>query len=222
MAQSPEARRDAVARALAGDDDFENVEVSLDEEGRVLLSGTVPILWVKLQAIERALKAAGGEDVVSELVVPVAESDENLAEAVVKVIQGYEYYTLFDYISGAINNGVVTLVGKVTPIPDKPAQLTERIAKVRGVQDIQNRIEVMTPSRADDELRARLARAIFSHPSFQRFGSMVNPPIHVVVDNSIVTLIGYVQTQTEYIEIQQIASQVQGILRIDNQLQTLK
>lgn len=222
IAQSGTAQRDAVARALAGEGDFRNIEVSVDEDGRVLLTGDLPVLWVKLRAIKAALEAAGGQDIVSELTVPKAESDEALAEAVAETIQRYPYYTVFDYISGSVKDGAVILSGKVTAVPDKANDLTERVARVRGVQDIQNRIETINLSRADDELRFRLARRIFSHPSFERFGNRPNPPFHVVVENGIVTLIGYVQSRTEMLEIQQIVAFTPGILRVDNQLETLR
>lgn len=222
IAQSGTAQRDAVARALAGERDFRNIEVSLDADGRILLTGDLPVLWVKLRAIERALEAAGGQEIVSELTVPEAESDEALAEAVAEAIQGYAYYTVFDYISGSIEDGAVMLSGKVTAVPDKSADLTERVARVRGVRDIQNRIETITLLRSDDELRFRLARRIFSHPSFERFGNRPNPPFHIVVDHGIVTLVGYVQSRIEMLEIQQIVASTQGILRIDNQLETLR
>jgi osmotically-inducible protein OsmY len=211
-----------VARALAGERDFQNIEVSLDADGRVLLTGDLPVLWVKLRAIERALEAAGGLEIVSDLTVPEAESDEALAEAVAEAIQRYANYTVFDYISGSIKDGAVMLSGKVTAVQDKAADLTERVARVRGVQDIQNRIETMMPSRSDDELRSSLARRIFSHPSFERFRNSPNPPFHVVVDHGIVTLIGYVQSQIEMLEIQQIVGFTHGILRVDNQLETLR
>jgi osmotically-inducible protein OsmY len=222
LAQSGTAQRDAVARALAGERDFRNIEVSLDADGRVLLTGDLPLLWVKLRAIESALEAAGGLEIVSELTVPEAESDEALAEAVAKVIQRYAHYTVFDYISGSINDGVVMLSGKVTAVPDKAADLTERVARVRGVRDIQNRIETLTPSRSDDRLRASLARSIFRHPSFEGFRNSPNPPFHVVVDRGVVTLIGYVQSEIELREIEQIVAFTQGTLRIDNQLETLR
>ena len=222
LAQSGTAQRDVVARALAGERDFRNIEVSLDADGRVLLTGDLPVLWVKLRAIKRALEAAGGLEIVSELTVPEAESDEALAEAVAKVIQRYAHYTVFDYISGSINDGVVMLSGKVTAVPDKAADLTERVARVRGVRDIQNRIETLTPSRSDDRLRASLARSIFRHPSFEGFRNSPNPPFHVVVDHGVVTLIGYVQSEIELREIQQIVAFTYGILRIDNQLETLR
>ena len=222
LAQSGTVQRDAVARALDGERDLRNIEVSLDGDGRVILTGDLPVLWVKLRAIKRALEAAGGLEIVSELTVPEAESDEVLAEAVAEVIQRYAHYTVFDYISGSINDGVVMLSGKVTGVPDKAADLTERVARVRGVRDIQNRIETLPSSRSDEGLRASLARSIFSHPSFERFGNNPNPPFHVVVDHGVVTLIGYVQSEIELREIQQIVAFTQGILRIDNQLETLR
>ena len=220
-AQSAAEVRAEVARALAGERDFRNITVSLDEEGRVLLSGELRLLWDKERAIRRAVETADGHAIVSELTVAAGESDEVLGEAVARAVRNYEYYTVFDYINGSIEDGVVTLVGKVTPFPDKFNDLAELISKVRGVQELRNQIEVLPPSRGDEEMRVRLGRTIFSHPSFQRFASMTNPPFHVVVHNSVVTLIGYVQTQAEMIEIQQIVSQIPGILRIENQLETV-
>lgn len=222
LGQSGTTQRDAVAGALAGDDAFRTIDVSVDDDGRVVLTGDLPVLWVKMRAIERALEAVDGQEIVSELAVPEAESDEALAEGVAEAVQRYAYYTVFDYISAWVEDGTVTLEGKVTAVPDKVADLTERVARVRGVQDIENRIEVMTPSRADDELRSRLARRIFSHPSFQGFGNMPNPPFHIVVNNGIVTLVGYVQSRIELLEIQQLVAPTQGILRFDNQLETLR
>ncbi|MEE8129974.1 MAG: BON domain-containing protein [Vicinamibacterales bacterium] len=47
---------------------------------------------------------------------------------------------------------------------------------------------------------------------------MPNPPFHIIVDNSVVTLVGYVQSAIELHEIQRIVAQTQGILRVENQL----
>ena len=51
---------------------------------------------------------------------------------------------------------------------------------------------------------------------------MSNPPFHIVVDNSVVTLVGYVQSAIEFHEIQRIVAQTQGIIRVENQLQTAR
>ena len=82
-----------MARARAGERDFQNIDVSVDDAGRVLLTGDLPVLWVKLRALKRALEAAGGQEIASELTVPEAESDEALVEAVAEAIQRYPHYT---------------------------------------------------------------------------------------------------------------------------------
>ena len=51
---------------------------------------------------------------------------------------------------------------------------------------------------------------------------MTNPPFHIVVDNGVVTLVGYVQGQIEWIEMQRIVAQTFGVLRVENQLETLR
>ena len=111
-------------------------------------------------------------------------------------------------------------MGRVTPERDKAGELFERVAKIPGVQDVQNQIETMTPSSTDDNLRRGIARAIFRSSHFQRFSTQPNPPFHIIVEHSVVTLIGYVQSEIERREMEQIARQTTGVLRVVNALQT--
>jgi osmotically-inducible protein OsmY len=103
----------------------------------------------------------------------------------------YPYFTIFDSVNAQVNNGVVTLTGKVT-MPYKQKDIAKRVAGVDGVQSVNNQLEVLPVSQFDDELRLRIARAIYSNPAFRIYGSMVNPPIHVIVDKGHVTLEGVV------------------------------
>ena len=187
--------------------------------GEVTLTGEVETFWSKSEAIRRALEVDGVETVVSEIEIPPAESDQDLAEEVSKTMQRYPYYTLFDYLDGRINGGVVTLIGRVTPERDKAGELFERVAKIPGVQDVQNQIEPMSPSAGDTRLRQAIARAVFTNTHFIRFSTQRNPPFHIIVEHSIVTLIGYVQGEIERREMEQIASFTPGVLRVVNQLQ---
>jgi osmotically-inducible protein OsmY len=166
--------------------------------------------------------AAGERDVVSELTVAAGLDDATTLGGVERAIRNYEYLTVFDYVSGSIRDGVVTLTGQVTSLRDISGDLAERVSRVRGVRELRNELEILPSFRADDEIRGRLARAIFSRPGFERFARMSNPPFRLIVRNGIVTLRGYVETQAEYIEMQQIASQIPGILRIENRLETLR
>ena len=196
-----------------------DVDVSV-QGSEVTFRGTVPNLWAKQEAIGRALQVEGVMTVASELIIPSAESDETLVQDVVKAIRDYAYYTVFDYIDGSITNGVVTLIGYVTPTPDKKDDIGERVARVRGVQQLENQIQVLSPSREDEILRRAIAARVFRDELFQRFANRPNPPFHIIVNRSVVTLVGEVQSEIEKLEMQSIVQHTRGILRVENHLTT--
>ena len=88
-----------------------------------------------------------------------------------------------------MDDGVVTLTGKVT-MPYKRTDIEKRVAKVDGVREVRNQIGVLPVSQFDDELRFRIARAIYSNSSFWNYAAMANPPIRVVVNRGRVTTAG--------------------------------
>ncbi len=209
-----------VRESLHGERDLRGLGVTATGN-EVVLTGVVETFWAKSEAIRRVLEVDGVETVVSEIEIPPAESDEALATDVARAVQRYPYYTLFDLLDGNINEGVVTLTGKVTPGRDKVNELFERVAKIPGVQDIQNQIARLTPSSEDDNLRRAIARQLFRTAGFERFSSQQNPPFRIIVDKGVVTLVGYVQSDIERIQIEQIARQTRGVLRVENLLQTM-
>ena len=87
---------------------------------------------------------------------------------------------------------------------------------------VQSEIQTLSPSQSDRNLRNSFQRQLAANTHFERVARMVNPPFHIIVNNGIVVLVGYVQTQTEVIEMQRIIAQTQGVLRVDNQLQKLQ
>ena len=210
-----------VRDSLQGEGDLRRIAVSV-QGSEATLSGRVPIFWAKDQAIKRALDVDGIETVVSELEIPAVEDDNDIAQDVAKAVQRYPYYTIWDHITGRVNGGSVSLSGRVTPDRDKADEIFERVAKVRGVQDVQSDIMTLPPSLGDANLRRAIARRVFSNMHFERFVTMPNPPFHIIVHNSIVTLVGYVQGQIELIEMQRIVAQTQGVLRVENRLEKLR
>ena len=80
----------------------------------------------------------------------------------------------------------------------------------------------MTPSTADRNLRRSIFGAVSRSTHFERVSQARNPPFHIIVERSIVTLVGYVQGEIEYRELERIARQTQGVLRVDNQLQRVQ
>ena len=108
----------------------------------------------------------------------------------------YPHFTVFDNIQADVNEGVVTLTGKVT-MPYKSTDIEKQVAKLAGVTQVVNRIEVLPVSQFDDDLRRGIARAIYGSANFFGYGSMVNPPIHIIVDRGHVTLEGVVNSNVD-------------------------
>jgi hyperosmotically inducible protein len=111
-------------------------------------------------------------------------------------VLGYVNFTVFDDISASVEDGVVTLTGHVT-MPYKKEDIARRVSRVAGVNVVQNKIQVLPVSIFDDQLRFRIARAIYGNPSFWHYANMAQPPIHIVVKNGHVTLAGVVNSNVE-------------------------
>jgi hyperosmotically inducible protein len=108
----------------------------------------------------------------------------------------YTQFTIFDSVHANVDDGIVTLTGKVT-MPYKKQDIEKRVAQVIGVREVHNQIAVLPVSIHDDELRHRIARAIYGNSAFWNYAAMVNPPIHIIVEHGRVTLEGVVNNNVE-------------------------
>jgi hyperosmotically inducible periplasmic protein len=139
---------------------------------------------------------------------PAAAADkENLQlfRAVQKQVLNYTHFTIFDSVNTQINDGTVVLTGWVT-MPYKSTDIERRVSRVDGVTQVVNNIKTLPVSQFDDDLRLRIARAIYSSPHFRGYGSMVNPPIHIVVEHGRVTLEGVVNNNVDRMIARSIAA----------------
>jgi len=127
---------------------------------------------------------------------PPDRTDAQVFKDVAKQVTSYTRYTVFDDIRGSVDGGVLTLSGKVT-MPFKRDDLGRLTARVPGVKRVINKIEVLPVSFDDDRLRYEVAHAIYGNPAFWHYASMVNPPIHVVVERGNVNLTGVVNSEVE-------------------------
>jgi len=185
--------------------------------GVIRLSGTVYSLWLKEETINRALKVPGRTSLESDLMIVKAESDAKLAAEVIKRISGFDRLSpVYDDIQGGVKNGIVHLQGAMTDEKNL-GDLIERVAKVRGVQAIDNKVAVLPANRSDDQLRVAIANAIYRNPEFDNY-SRVNPPIHVIVNNGYVTLTGIVRTDLEKIKAHESAASIFGIIKLDDRV----
>ena len=130
----------------------------------------------------------------------------------------YPRFTVFDDVTGSVDQGVVTLKGKVT-MPYKVKEIERRVSRVVGVTQVRNEIEVLPVSFFDDELRYGIARSIYGNPAFWLYAAMANPPIHILVEHGRVTLTGVVNNNVERMLARSLASAF-GAFSVRNELRT--
>lgn len=133
-------------------------------------------------------------------------------------VNRYTQFTIFDGVQASVTDGTVVLEGWVT-MPFKKNDIERRVRNVAGVTAIDNRLEVLPVSQFDDELRFRIARAIYGNSSFWHYAAMANPPIHIVVNGGRVTLHGVVQSNVERQLARSLATGL-GSLEVRNALKT--
>ena len=94
---------------------------------------------------------------------------------------------VFDHPTFRVEGSKVVLGGEVYR-PSMKKSIERAIAKVDGVESIENNIEVLPTSPHDDAIRRRLVRAIYRHPVLDRYGLSAQPRILIIVKNGDVTL----------------------------------
>ena len=128
------------------------------------------------------------------------------------------YYSVFDYFSFGVKDGEVTLMGYASrPSLKKQA---ERVVKgIEGVTLVNNEIKVLPVSPNDDRIRRAVYRAIYYHPTMSRYAIQALPPIHIIVENGDVTLMGVVGSEGDKTIANIQANGVSGVFSVSNKLQ---
>jgi osmotically-inducible protein OsmY len=144
--------------------------------------------------------------------------DERVAGEVARVVRQYAQFTIFDDVNGRVDGGIVTLDGKVT-MPYKKTDIERLVGNIDGVREFKSTIRVLPVSKFDDDLRSRVARAIYGNPSFWNYAAMASPPIHIIVENGRVTLTGVVNSDVDRMLARSLATGL-GEFSVTNELRT--
>jgi hyperosmotically inducible protein len=188
------------------------------KDGVVTLEGQSRSVWAKTRAVELAIETEGVTAVEDRLAIARGESDQKVAEEVAKAVNRYAFFTIYDDVNLAIENGAVTLNGRVT-MPFKSEEIGVRVSKVLGVQSVDNRIETLPVNIGDQKLRAALLYRIYGDSTFREYASRVNPPIHIIVERGRVALTGAVRSEVERRKAEHIARSTFGVFAVENRLQ---
>jgi len=128
------------------------------------------------------------------------------------------YYGVFDNLAFSVNGGMVTLFGQVTR-PTLKSDAENVVKKVEGVTEVVNKIQVLPLSDMDWQLRRAIFRAIYSEPGLNiKYAYQAVPPIHIIVDNGHVTLVGVVDSETDKNLAGLRANQTPGAFSVTNNL----
>jgi osmotically-inducible protein OsmY len=199
---------------------YQNVKVSV-ENGVVTLSGTVDLYEYKADADKKAHKVKGITAVRNEIQVAGPQiSDQQLKDKLVEKLQ-YDrvgYGQIWQAISLDVHDGDVILGGHARTDVDKDSALA-LVSTYPGVKDVTDDIQVDPVSFMDDQIRVKVARAVYSSPMLSQYAIDPAKPIRISVQNGNVELYGVVRTQAEkdtaYIQ----ANAVPGVFSVKNYLQ---
>jgi hyperosmotically inducible protein len=138
-------------------------------------------------------------------------------EKIRKELVTLPYYGVFDSLEYKLEGSTVTLYGQVVN-PVTRSGAARRVARLEGVDQVINNIEVLPVSGFDDSIRARAYRSIFRSGSLYRYAMGTNPSIHIIVRNGNVTLEGVVSSRMDSQLAYMAANQVPGVFSVTNNL----
>jgi hyperosmotically inducible protein len=127
------------------------------------------------------------------------------------------YYGVFDNLAYRVDGTKVTLFGQVTQ-PTLKSDAAKAVQRIEGVQQVDNEIEVLPLSPNDDQIRRAAYRQIYSKPALQRYQLGAVPPIHIIVKNGNITLVGVVDSQGDKDLAGVAANGVPGAFKVTNDL----
>ncbi len=143
--------------------------------------------------------------------------EKNIAKKVRHELLMMPYYSVFDNVEYQVNGYTVELSGEVLR-PTLKTEAEARVKKIEGVEKVVNRIEVLPPSSFDDSIRRATYRAIFRHAGMGRYAIQPVPPIHIIVKNGHVRLVGVVASEADKNIAYLQANGVPGTFSVSNEL----
>jgi osmotically-inducible protein OsmY len=228
MAQDNTGRREGqhdqqvsmqVADELQKKDRFRGITAKVDD-GIVTLSGKVGLYIDKVNAEKCARKVKNVDGVRNHLEVEGKEiADAELRETLANKLR-YDrigYGIVFNSLTVAVDSGTVTVEGKVRDYPDRDSAIAI-VETTPGVRDLVDEIDVAPVSNFDDNLRLRLARAIYGQASLQKYAIDPQAPIRIVVENGNVELSGVVLNEADRQVAYTQARSVSGTFSVKNNL----
>jgi len=172
------------------------------------------------------------------------EETQNIVQQVRQKISSLPDYAVFDWITFGIHDKTIVLKGYASRpmLKDEAARV---VKDIKGVESVDNKIEVLPNSPNDDRVRAAVYNRIYTSSALRRYnanagslgramgpgprvaamagGITADPPlgyhaIHIIVKNGNVTLFGVVNSKSDADIATMQANSAPGTFKVDNQL----
>jgi hyperosmotically inducible periplasmic protein len=168
---------------------------------------------------------------------------QSLALQIAKKIRSLTTYSVFDDVGFGFQGKTVVLHGYASR-PALKSDATRAVKSVKGVESVDNQLEVLPFSSADDQVRATVYNAIYTEPSLRKYnagagnlasagmgpspamaagGITEDPPlgfhaIHIIVKNGNLILVGTVLNKQDAELAALRAGSAFGVHNVTNQL----
>jgi hyperosmotically inducible protein len=146
------------------------------------------------QFLMGALLLSAGVAGAADKTAAETQADAAAADQIRHQIVMYADYSIWDDVTIDVSKGAAHLSGVVTQ-PIKKEEIDRLARQVAGVTQLQDDVRVLPLSNYDDQLRVRIARAIYGDPAMRQYANQPLKPIHILVENGHVTLAGVVNSE---------------------------
>lgn len=163
-----------------------------------------------------------------------------IVKDVQKQLSSMAYYGVFDWITFGLHGKTVVLRGYASR-PTLKDDAGRAVKGIKGVESVDNEIEVLPNSPNDDRIRAAVYNRIYTAPSLRMYnanqgqlgrglsvarmagGITADPPIgyhaiHIIVKNGNVTLFGVVNNSGDVAVAGMQANSAPGAFSVNNEL----
>ena len=186
----------------------------------------IALLSIPLAAASQTTAAAPGVD----------ENQLRVAKKVRHELAMLPFYSVFDNLQFSLEGDHTVILSGQTIRPTIKSGAENVVKRVEGVTRVINNIEVLPLSPFDYRIRRAEFRAIYSQPALSRYAlqagvgvpfldlrsttlSGVNLPIHIIVKNGHVTLVGVVASTMDKTVAGIAANAVPNVFSVENDLQ---
>ncbi|MGC1870175.1 MAG: BON domain-containing protein [Acidobacteriaceae bacterium] len=172
------------------------------------------------------------------------QETQRIVKEVQKKLGGLAYYSVFDWITFDLHNQSVILHG-YAGLPSLKSSAGRVVKDIKGVESVDNQIEVLPTSMVDDHIRVQEYNRIYTQPALRKYnayqggvrqatrpqpsvarmagGILYDPPmgfnaIHIIVKNSHVMLFGVVDSESDKSIAGIQAKTVPGVFGVENNL----